>query len=230
MTELLRVINVTREYEMGGETFKALDNVTISIKKGEFVAIMGPSGSGKSTLMHIIGCLDRPTSGSVYIEKKNVVKSNDKQLAEIRNTHIGFVFQQFNLLRRTSALANVALPLVYAKVPILKRQEIARNMLEKVGLSDKENNRPSQLSGGQQQRVAIARALVTSPSILLADEPTGNLDTKSGKDIMAIFRKLHKEGKTVILVTHDEYVARHANRIIRIIDGKITNGKKSKKP
>lgn len=229
MTDLLKVTNVTKEYTMGGEVFRALDNVSLSIKQGEFAAIMGPSGSGKSTLMHIIGCLDRPTSGNVYIEHRAIMGTNDKELAAIRNTYIGFVFQQFNLLRRTSAQENVELPLIYANVPLKKRKALATEMLVKVGLGDKIYNHPSQLSGGQQQRVAIARALVTDPRIILADEPTGNLDSKSGKDIMDLFRTLHKEGKTVILVTHDEHVANAAKRVIRIIDGKIVPDGKTKR-
>lgn len=221
MTELLHISNITKAYSIGNDTFMALENVSLSVKKGEFVAIMGPSGSGKSTLMHIIGCLDKPTSGSVIIEGRDIMKADDRQLAQIRNTHIGFVFQQFNLLRKTSAIANVELPLIYAKVIPEERKKRARALLSDVGLSDKMNNIPSQLSGGQQQRVAIARALVTNPSIILADEPTGNLDSKSGADIMKILRDLHKKGKTIILVTHDEHVAGFAKRIIRIADGKI---------
>jgi len=221
MTDLLRLDNVSKEYKMDGVTFQALDNVSLSIKKGEFVAIMGPSGSGKSTLMHIIGCLDKPTSGTVIIENRTISKANDRELAEIRNTHIGFVFQQFNLLRKTSALTNVELPLVYANVPLKTRHLRAIDMLSQVGLSEKMQNFPSQLSGGQQQRVAIARALVTNPSIILADEPTGNLDSKSGKDIMQILEKFHAQGKTIILVTHDEYIAQQAKRIIKISDGHI---------
>lgn len=221
MTELLRLINITKAYTMGGEVFRAIDNVTLSIQKGEFVAIMGPSGSGKSTLMHIIGCLDRPTEGTVSIENRDVMAASDQELAQIRNTHIGFVFQQFNLLRRTPAIANVELPLIYAHVAAKERRIRAQALLKEVGLTDKMNNIPSQLSGGQQQRVAIARALVTNPSIILADEPTGNLDSKSGADIMRIFNQLHKKGKTIILVTHDEHVASVAKRIIRIADGKI---------
>ncbi len=221
MTDLLRLSGISKAYEMDGVTFQALDNVSLSIQKGEFVAIMGPSGSGKSTLMHIVGCLDRPTSGHVIIEDRDISTASDRELAAIRNTHIGFVFQQFNLLRKTSALTNVELPMVYANVAPKVRHDRAVAMLAEVGLSEKMNNYPSQLSGGQQQRVAIARALVTNPSIILADEPTGNLDSKSGKDIMAIFEHLHAAGGTIVLVTHDESVARHAKRIVRIADGKI---------
>ncbi len=230
MTDLLRIERVSKEYKMDGVTFQALDSVSLAIRKGEFVAIMGPSGSGKSTLMHIIGCLDRPTSGKVYIEERDIFTASDRELAEIRNTHIGFVFQQFNLLRRTSAISNVELPLIYAKVSQRKRKERAQTLLTEVGLSDKMGNYPSQLSGGQQQRVAIARALVTNPSIILADEPTGNLDSKSGRDIMNILEDLHHKGGTIVLVTHDEDVARHAKRIVRIADGKIiSDSKKSKR-
>ena len=221
MTDLLNISHVSKAYTMDGVVFQALDDVSLSIKKGEFVAIMGPSGSGKSTLMHIIGCLDKPTSGTIRIEDRNINTADDKELAEIRNTHIGFVFQQFNLLRRTSSLANVELPLIYANVPFLQRRERAKALLTEVGLAEKMGNFPSQLSGGQQQRVAIARALITNPSIILADEPTGNLDSKSGRDIMQIIENLHKKGSTIILVTHDEDVGKHAKRIIRLADGKI---------
>lgn len=214
---------------MGDMVFTALSDVSLTITKGEFVAIMGPSGSGKSTLMHIIGCLDRPTSGKLYIEDQDIFTATDQQLAEIRNTHIGFVFQQFNLLRKTPAIVNVELPLVYAKVVPGERRRRAQTMLTEVGLSDKMDNLPSQLSGGQQQRVAIARALVTHPSIILADEPTGNLDSKSGRDIMDILKALHHKGVTVVLVTHDEQVASHARRVIRISDGSIISDKKTKK-
>lgn len=229
MTELLNITNVCKAYTMGAESFFALDHVSLSIRSGEFVAIMGPSGSGKSTLMHIIGCLDQPTSGNVSIEGRNIASANDRELAQIRNTYIGFVFQQFNLLRRTPAIANVELPLIYARVSPKERRKRAEELLREVGLSDKMNNTPSQLSGGQQQRVAIARALVTDPSIILADEPTGNLDSKSGADIMNILCALHKKGKTIILVTHDEHVAGYAKRIIRIADGKIIADRNSAK-
>jgi len=220
--DLLRVERVSKEYKMDGVVFTALKNVTLSIKRGEFVAIMGPSGSGKSTLMHIIGCLDRPTTGHVFIDGKDIAYADDWELAGIRNTHIGFVFQQFNLLRKTTAMANVELPLVYAKVAPIERKRRSREVLEDVGLAEKMANFPSQLSGGQQQRVAIARALVTNPSIILADEPTGNLDSASGEDIMRIFQNLHdKKQRTIVVVTHDKHVAGHAKRIIKIADGAI---------
>jgi len=212
---------------MDGVVFKALSDVSLTILKGEFVAIMGPSGSGKSTLMHIIGCLDKPTDGTVFIEEHKISMSSEKELAVIRNTHIGFVFQQFNLLRRTTALANVELPLVYARITAKERTRLAHDMLTEVGLSDKLENFPSQLSGGQQQRVAIARALVTNPTIILADEPTGNLDSKSGAEIMSLLEKLSQNGRTIVVVTHDEHVASHAKRIIRIADGAILSDKKS---
>jgi len=206
---------------MDGVVFQALNDISLRVHKQEFVAIMGPSGSGKSTLMHIIGCLDRPTSGVMYLEEHNIFKANDTELAQVRNHHIGFVFQQFNLLRKTTAKENVELPLVYAHVAARERKRRAVETLTKVGLADKLDNYPSQLSGGQQQRVAIARALVTNPDILLADEPTGNLDSKSGIDIMNILVSLSKTGKTIILVTHDEHIAQYAHRVIKLVDGKV---------
>lgn len=226
--EVLKISHVSKEYRMDGISFSALKDISFSIKKGEFVAIMGPSGSGKSTLMHIIGCLDKPTSGSVMIEKHDVSRASEIELAGIRNSHIGFVFQQFNLLRRTSAITNVELPLVYAHVSASERRRRAKLLLEDVGLAEKIGNFPSQLSGGQQQRVAIARALINNPSIILADEPTGNLDSKSGADIMAILEKLHAKGGTIVLVTHDEHVADHAKRIIKIADGALISDKTKK--
>ena len=219
--DLLRVKGVSKEYRMDGVVFQALKDVTLTIKHGEYVAIMGPSGSGKSTLMHIIGCLDRPTSGTIHIDSIDIAKTSDNGLAQIRNKKIGFVFQQFNLLRKTSSLANVELPLLYAGIGSAERKKMATFALEEVGLSDKLRNFPSQLSGGQQQRVAIARALVTNPTILLADEPTGNLDSKSGAEVLELFDSLYKTGRTIVLVTHDEQVAKHAKRILRIADGKI---------
>lgn len=220
---LLSLTNVSKVYKMDGLSFIAVDNVTLTIGRGEFAALMGPSGSGKSTLMHVIGCLDRPTGGTVTIDGVTLSTASERELAGIRNRKIGFVFQQFNLLRKTSALANVMLPLVYAGVGRTERLQRARTMLERVGLSNKLGNFPSQLSGGEQQRVAIARALVTNPSIILADEPTGNLDSKSGRETLDIFKELHKEGHTVVLVTHDKDIARRAHRIIEIKDGKIVS-------
>jgi putative ABC transport system ATP-binding protein len=224
--EILRISNISKEYRMDGVVFTALSDVSLTIRKVEFVAIMGPSGSGKSTLMHIIGCLDKPTRGSVFIEEHKISMVSEKQLAAIRNTHIGFVFQQFNLLRKTTALANVELPLVYAKIAAGERTRRAKETLTEVGLAEKLENFPSQLSGGQLQRVAIARALVTNPTILLADEPTGNLDSKSGAEIMKLFEELNRKGRTIVVVTHDLSVAGHAKRIIRIADGCILTDKK----
>lgn len=225
--EVLRVSNVSKVYKMDGVTFTALDNASLIVRKGEFVAIMGPSGSGKSTLMHIIGGLDRPTEGTVVIAGVDTTHATDRALARVRNSAIGFVFQQFNLLRKTSAIANVELPLIYRGTHPRERRERATTVLAEVGLGNKLQNFPSQLSGGQQQRVAIARALVTNPDILLADEPTGNLDSKSGYEILALFGQLHTKGKTIILVTHDQYVAGQAKRIVRIADGRIIEDKKA---
>lgn len=225
--ELLKISHVSKQYSMGDDTFWALQDVSLTIKVGEYVAIMGPSGSGKSTLMHIIGCLDHPTSGTMWIDGADISTSNEKELAGIRNKQIGFVFQQFNLLRKTTSIANVELPLLYAGVSATERHERAIGLLTEVGLGEKLTNFASQLSGGQQQRVAIARALVTNPNILLADEPTGNLDSKSGSEILTLIDTLHKNGRTVILVTHDETVARRAKRIVRIADGKIIKDSKT---
>lgn len=213
--------DIYRVYEMGSEKVYALRGVTIPIVKNEYVAIMGPSGSGKSTLMNLIGCLDTPSSGNYYFNGANVAGLDDNELAEIRNREIGFVFQTFNLLPRSDALHNVELPLVYAGIKKNERLERAHEALEMVGLQDRATHKPNEMSGGQRQRVAIARALVTRPSILLADEPTGNLDSKTGEDIMKFFNELHSKGNTIILVTHEEDIARHAHRIVRIRDGKV---------
>jgi putative ABC transport system ATP-binding protein len=206
---------------VGDEKVHALDGVSIQIQKNEYVAIMGPSGSGKSTMMNIIGCLDTPTSGLYELNSINVSDMNDNQLAKIRNKEIGFVFQTFNLLARSDVLHNVELPLIYGGVGSMERKKLARAAIERVGLTDRIHHKPNELSGGQRQRVSIARALVTQPSILLADEPTGNLDTKTGDEIMFLIDRLHKEGNTIILVTHEEDIALHAHRRIRLRDGKI---------
>lgn len=219
---VLELKNIVKSYNTGGTVFTALNKVSLEIKEGEFVSITGPSGSGKSTLMHIIGLLDNPTSGEVLLNGKDVSKLKENQLAQIRNTTLGFVFQQFNLLAKTSALENVLLPLLYSDIPQNLRTNLGLQMLDKVGLGDKLKNTPAQLSGGQQQRVAIARALVNNPKIILADEPTGNLDSKSGADVMKFFYKLNKEeGRTIVFVTHDMDLAKQANRMIIIKDGQI---------
>jgi len=210
-----------KTYVMGSEEIHALRGVSINIEKGEYVAIMGPSGSGKSTLMNLIGCLDTPTRGSYMLNGKEVGSMNDDELARIRNEEIGFVFQTFNLLPRATALHNVELPLVYAGVSGKERLERAKGALDKVELSQRASHRPNELSGGQRQRVAIARALVNNPSILLADEPTGNLDSKTGEEIMGVFKKLHASGNTIILVTHEPDIAAHAHRVISIRDGQV---------
>jgi putative ABC transport system ATP-binding protein len=218
---LIETRDLWKTYVMGSEEIHALRGVSIQIERGEYVAIMGPSGSGKSTLMNLIGCLDTPTKGSYLLNDKQVSQMNDNELARIRNEEIGFVFQTFNLLPRASALHNVELPLVYAAVKSKDRQARARAALEKVELSDRVNHRPNELSGGQRQRVAIARALVNNPSILLADEPTGNLDSKTGNEIMALFARLHASGNTIILVTHEADIAAYARRAIHLRDGQI---------
>jgi len=218
---VIEVHDLSRHYTMGPTIVKALDEANFTIASGEFVAIVGPSGSGKSTLMNILGCLDSPTSGSYTLAGEETANLKPNQLAEIRNRRIGFIFQSFNLLPRESALENVSLPLIYQGMPLKKRRETAMAMLEKVGLTGREHHIPSELSGGQRQRVAIARALSGKPAILLADEPTGALDRKTGVEIMALFHSLHEEGSTIIMVTHDPKVARQAKRVIQIEDGKI---------
>lgn len=218
---IIEIANLVKRYEMGDEEVFALQGVTLTIGRNEYVALMGPSGSGKSTLMNMLGCLDTPTSGSYLFTGVNVSDMDDDDLAEIRNREIGFVFQTFNLLPRATALQNVELPLVYAGMAKDQRMQRATEALKRVGLADRMDHKPNELSGGQRQRVAIARALVTSPSIILADEPTGNLDSKTGQDIMRLFGELWRGGNTVILVTHEEDVARHARRIIRLRDGRI---------
>jgi len=215
---------------MGGETVHALRDVSLAIQRGEYVAIMGPSGSGKSTLMNLIGCLDTPTSGNYELNGAHVSDMNDNQLAEIRNHEIGFVFQTFNLLSRSNALHNVELPLIYTGMPAEERRQVALDALAQVGLADRVHHKPNELSGGQRQRVAVARALVNKPSILLADEPTGNLDTKTGDEIMALFAELSRKGNTIILVTHEEEIAKHAHRILRIRDGLIASDEKLAAP
>src|SRR2546423_3130248 len=220
---LIQTHDIWKTYVMGGEEIHALRGVTISIDRGEYVAIMGPSGSGKSTLMNLIGCLDTPSKGSYLLNNHEVARMNDNELARIRNEEIGFVFQTFNLLPRATALRNVELPLVYAGVPAADREKRARGALEKVELTSRMMHRPNELSGGQRQRVAIARALVNNPSILLADEPTGNLDSKTGAEIMNLFERLHQTGNTIVLVTHEADVAAYAHRTLHLRDGVVEN-------
>tara|TARA_B100000401_G_scaffold392566_1_gene299911 strand:- start:1784 stop:2488 length:705 start_codon:yes stop_codon:yes gene_type:complete len=221
VSNLISLNSIKRHYNVGGELVRALDGVDVSINSNEYISIMGPSGSGKSTLMNIIGCLDTPTHGTYQFEGELVHEMDDDQLASIRNRKIGFVFQTFNLLPKSTALRNVEVPLIYSNIPKIERLEMARNSLISVGLEDRLDHKPNELSGGQRQRVAIARALVNNPSIILADEPTGNLDSKSGIEIMKILYDLHQKGNTIILVTHEKEIAMHANRIITIFDGKI---------
>ena len=220
---LIDIENVKKIYDLGAEKIHALDGVSLKIVQGEYIAIMGPSGSGKSTIMNILGCLDTPTSGSYLFEEEQVGEMDDDQLAGIRNEKIGFVFQTFNLLPRISSLHNVELPLIYGGVSLESRRERAKTVLEQVGLGDRMDHKPNELSGGQRQRVAVARALANGPSIILADEPTGNLDSKTGEDIMVLFNELHEAGNTIILVTHEEYIAENAHRIIRLHDGLIAS-------
>ena len=222
MKEVVRTVNLCKIYKLAGGTIKAVDNASLVIYAGEMVAIMGKSGSGKSTLMNIIGCLDKPTSGDVFINGQNTARLSENKLSEIRNKEVGFVFQSYNLLNRTNSLENVELPLIYAGIKSAPRRELATAALKEVGLEDRLFNKPNQLSGGQQQRVAIARALVTNPAIILADEPTGNLDSRSGGEIMSLFKTLNSRGRTIVLVTHDEEVAKQAQRIIHIKDGQVT--------
>lgn len=219
--KIIETQSISKIYKMGNQTVNALQDISISIDRGEYVAFMGPSGSGKSTLMNIVGCLDTPTSGSYILNSKLVSEMTENELADTRNKEIGFVFQTFNLLPRASALENVALPLIYAGYSKGERNEMAMATLESVGLGDRSHHRPNELSGGQRQRVAIARALVNNPSIILADEPTGNLDTKTSYDIMNLFQELHDKGNTIIMVTHEDDIAHYAHRIIRLRDGLI---------
>ena len=221
--ELISLKSIYKIYNVGGEEVRALDGVDLFINNNEYLSIMGPSGSGKSTMMNMIGCLDSPSSGLYEFEGEKVHIMDDSQLASIRNRKIGFVFQTFNLLPKASALHNVEIPLVYANIKKEKRLEMASNALISVGLEDRMHHRPNELSGGQRQRVAIARALVNEPSIILADEPTGNLDSKSGHEIMKIFDELHRSGNTIILVTHEDDIAKYSNRIVRLLDGKIVS-------
>ncbi len=221
MEELITIKHLQKTYVIGEEVINALKDVSLTIYKNEYVALMGPSGSGKSTLMNMLGCLDSPTSGEYILNQLSVAQMSDNQLAEVRNKQIGFVFQTFNLLPRATTLENVALPLVYAGFSKVERDERAKEVLESVGLGNRMNHKPNELSGGQRQRVAVARALVNNPAIILADEPTGNLDSKTSVEIMGLFEEIHKKGNTIILVTHEEDIALHAHRIVRLKDGLV---------
>jgi putative ABC transport system ATP-binding protein len=225
MEALIGITDISKVYKIGTETIYALQKIDLNIYKNEYVALMGPSGSGKSTLMNILGCLDTPTGGEYILNNNSVAKMTDNELAEVRNKEIGFVFQTFNLLPRNSTLENVALPLVYAGMPKAQREERAKEVLEQVGLGNRMQHKPNELSGGQRQRVAIARALVNKPAIILADEPTGNLDSKTSVEIMGLFEEIHKKGNTIILVTHEEDIALHAHRIVRLKDGLVESDK-----
>ncbi|MFY7666342.1 ABC transporter ATP-binding protein [Flavobacterium sp.] len=227
MKELIKLKSIKRDFALGAETIRVLKGIDLTINQGEYVALMGPSGSGKSTLMNLLGCLDTPTSGSYILNGQDVSKMRDDDLAEIRNKEIGFVFQTFNLLPRTTALDNVALPMIYAGYGKAERSTRAKEVLEQVNLGDRMDHQPNQLSGGQRQRVAIARALVNKPSIILADEPTGNLDSKTSVEIMKLFDEIHQNGNTVILVTHEEDIAAYAHRVIRLRDGIIESDNKN---
>lgn len=222
---IVEIKNVKKEYTLGGETVTALDNVSFTVNKGDFIAIIGPSGSGKSTLMNIIGCLDTPDSGEYYLDGQNAFSLKSKQLAEVRNHKIGFILQSFNLLTKQSAFENVELPLVYRGIGSKERKEIAMQALKKVGLLERAGHKPTELSGGQQQRVAIARALAGNPPILLADEPTGALDSKTGVEVMSLMKDLNRQGHTIILITHDLEIAKQAKRVIRIQDGRLAETK-----
>ncbi len=218
---LISLLNIRKTYVLGAQTVHALKKIDLEIQRGEYVALMGPSGSGKSTLMNVIGCLDTPSQGEYWLNGKEVSKMSDVDLSKVRNDEIGFVFQTFNLLTRLTALENVALPLVYAGIPLRERNARAAETLNKVGLGDRFHHKPNELSGGQRQRVAVARALINNPSLLLADEPTGNLDTQTSHEIMALFEEIHAAGNTIVLVTHEEEIAKHAKKIVRLRDGLI---------